>query len=42
MTPENYTIIAVGIALAGLILNGQRSYGCAVSVPQIDPNRSDK
>ncbi len=25
MTPEIYTIIAVGIALAGLILNGQRS-----------------
>ena len=24
MTPESYTIIAVGIALAGLILNGQR------------------
>ena len=23
MTPESYTIIAVGIALAGLILNGQ-------------------
>ena len=25
MTPEIYTIIAVGIALAGLILNGQRT-----------------
>ena len=25
MTPEIYTIIAVAIALAGLILNGQRS-----------------
>ncbi len=25
MSPEIYTIIAVGIALAGLILNGQRS-----------------
>ena len=25
MTPEIYTIVAVGIALAGLILNGQRS-----------------
>ena len=25
MTPEIYTIIAVGIALAGLILNGQRA-----------------
>ena len=25
MTPEFYTIIAVGITLAGLILNGQRS-----------------
>ncbi len=25
MTPELYTIIAVGISLAGLILNGQRS-----------------
>ena len=25
MTPEIYTILAVGVALAGLILNGQRS-----------------
>ena len=25
MTPESYTIIAVGIALAGLILNNQRA-----------------
>ncbi len=25
MTPEIYTIVAVGVALAGLILNGQRS-----------------
>ena len=25
MTPEIYTIIAGGVALAGLILNGQRS-----------------
>ena len=25
MTPEIYAIIAVGIALAGLILNGQRT-----------------
>lgn len=27
MTPEIYTIIAVAIALAGLILNGQRAIG---------------
>ena len=27
MTPEIYTILAVAIALAGLILNGQRAIG---------------
>ena len=31
MTPEIYTIIAVAIALAGLILNGQRAMAAAVT-----------
>ena len=31
MTPEIYTIIAVAIALAGLILNGQRSIAQSIA-----------
>ena len=31
MTPEIYTIIAVAIALAGLILNGQRSIAKSIA-----------
>ena len=31
MTPEIYTIIAVAIALAGLILNGQRSLAASMT-----------
>ena len=31
MTPEIYTIIGVAIALAGLILNGQRAMAAAVT-----------
>ena len=31
MTPEIYTIVAVAIALAGLILNGQRTMAAAVT-----------
>ena len=31
MSPEFYTIIAVSIALAGLILNGQRSLSASIT-----------
>ena len=31
MSPEFYTIIAVSIALAGLILNGQRSMSASIT-----------
>ena len=36
MTPEIYTIIAVAIALAGLILNGQRAMAAAVTELRVE------
>ena len=36
MTPEIYTIIAVAIALAGLILNGQRSLAASMTELRAD------